>query len=479
MERTILQRNDYGYSIGGPIKKDKLFVFWSQEWNKEIRGITRQSCVPSAAERAGNFANPTCGEPQPTGLVAAGLANPATPYQLNALDPGGSTLVQWLPLPNLGTPLAGGADWSASLNTPIDWSQWNMRLDYNISHSQTLMFRMTQDSWTNNAPNGNSTLGLWGDAIYPALNSNWAQPSKQVIGRLTSTIGTSMVNDLEFAYSDNRINITPGGTNPGLLPALTAAIPPSYPEALKTSKLGTPTLWGGLGGYTSGNTLWLIAPWKNSLDIYTVRDDFSKVVGAQTLRFGAFLGWNGKNEYDGSTSSTEYPQFGTSWGAGIPTGNDLANLLIKNQVWSNLGEQSTNTNVHLRWRDYEMYAADNWKIRRNLTVDLGVRYSILAPPFQPQNQFTSFRPQLWSQALYNQYGSSDACNGLVTVPGYSPCASRKRNLRNQLHASRLRSEQVSERRKLSLVRAPPRPVVGSNRQWQHGDPGWVRSVLPT
>ena len=419
--KNELRRNDYGYSIGGPIKKDKLFVFWSQEWNKEIRGITRQSCVPSQAERNGDFTNPTCGEPRPTGLVAAGLANPNTPYVLNQLDPSGSTLVQWLPLPNLGTPLPGGADWSASENTPINWNQWNLRLDYNISHSQTLMFRMTQDSWTNNSPNGNSTLGLWGDAIYPALNSNWAQPSKQIIARLTSTIGTSMVNDLEFAYSDNRINITPGGTDPGLLAQLTTAIPPSYPEALKTSKLGTPTLWGGLGGYTSGNTLWLIAPWKNSLDIYTVRDDFSKVIGAQTLRFGAFLGWNGKNEYDGSTSATEYPQFGTSWGAGISTGNDLANLLVKNQVWSNLFEESTNTNVHLRWRDYEFYAADNWKARRNLTIDLGVRYSILPPPFQPNNQFTSFRPDLWSQALYNQYGSADACNGLVTVPGYSPC----------------------------------------------------------
>jgi hypothetical protein len=419
--KNELRRNDYGYSVGGPIKKDKLFVFWSQEWNKEVRGITRQSCVPSQAERDGDFSNPTCGEPKPTGLVAAGLANPATPYKLNALDNGGSTLVQWLPLPNLATPLPGGADWSASLNTPIDWSQWNLRLDYNISHSQTLMFRMTKDNWTNDSPNGNSTLGLWGDAIYPALNSNWGQPSQQIIGRLTSTIGTSMVNDLEFAYSDNRINITPGGTNPGLLNQLTAAIPPSYPSALKTSKLGTPTLWGGLGGYTSGQTLWLIAPWFNSLDIYTVRDDFSKVMGSQTLRFGGFLGWNGKNEYNGSTSSGEYPNFGTSWGAGIPTGNDLANLLIKNQVWSNLQENSTNTNVHLRWRDYEFYAADNWKARRNLTVDLGVRYSILPPPFQPNNQFTSFRPNLWSQALFNQFGSADACNGLITVPGYSPC----------------------------------------------------------
>ena len=58
-------------------------------------------------------------------------------------------------MPNLTTPLAGGDDWSASLDTPIDWSQFNIRMDYNISHSETLMFRITQDSWTNNAPNGN------------------------------------------------------------------------------------------------------------------------------------------------------------------------------------------------------------------------------------------------------------------------------------------------------------------------------------
>jgi hypothetical protein len=349
------------------------------------------------------------------------MANPATPYTFipSMINPSATTLLQWLPLPNLATPLTSGADWSASLNTPIDWNQWNLRLDYNISHSETLMFRMTKDNWTNDSPNGGSTLGLWGDAIYPALNSNWAQPSKQIIGRLTSTIGTSMVNDLEFAYSDNRINITPGGTDPGLLAQLTAAFPTSYPTALKTSKLGTPTIWGGLNGYTSGNPLWLISPWQNSLDIYTVRDDFSKVIGSQTLRFGAFLGWNGKNEYNSSTSQGEYLNFTTgNGGTNTPTGNDLANLMVNNALWNNMGETSTNTYVHLRWRDYEFYAADNWKVRPNLTVDAGVRYSILTPPFQPNNQFTSFRPNLYNPSL----GAGDACNGLITVPGYQPCA---------------------------------------------------------
>ena len=215
------------------------------------------------------------------------------------------------------------------------------------------------------------------------------------------------------------VYITAGGTDPGLLAQTTAAIPLGWPEKYKTSKLGIPTLWGGLNGYTSYNGISLIAPWQNSLDIYTVRDDFSKVWSVHTFRFGGLIsGWEGKNEMNGATSSSEYPQFASNDGStSIPTGNDLANVLVPGAQWF-FSEQSTNTFVHIRWRDYELYAADNWKLRHNLTVDAGIRYSILAPPFQPDNQFTSFRPELYDPNL----PSSDACNGLVTVPGYTPCA---------------------------------------------------------
>ena len=50
---------------------------------------------------------------------------------------------------------------------------------------------------------------------FPALNDNWIQPSKSIVGKWTRTIGTTMVNDAEFSYSNNRINITPGGTGSG------------------------------------------------------------------------------------------------------------------------------------------------------------------------------------------------------------------------------------------------------------------------
>jgi Carboxypeptidase regulatory-like domain/TonB-dependent Receptor Plug Domain len=413
LQKQVEQRNDFGYSIGGPIKKDKLFVFWSQEWNIERRGATRNFCVPSAAERNGDFTNPSCGAPQPVNLVQYGLANPATPYKLNTLDPGGYLLGQEFPLPNLARPLANGNNWVLSPTSPINWNEFNIRVDYNLNHANTLMFRWTQDSWTNNSPN--LYTNLWGDDPWPALESNWSQPSKQIMGRLTSTIGTTMVNDLEFAYSGNKINITAGGTDPGLLAATTAAIPPLWPLAYKTYPVGIPTIWGGFGAYGNGQNLWMIAPWTNALDIYTVRDDFSKVMGAHTIRFGGFLGWNGKHEMNGA-NSTQYPTFGTAdWDTNMPTGNQLANVMVPGAQWG-LSEPSVNLDNQIRWRDYEAYIADNWKVRRNLTLDLGVRYSVLNPPFNPNNAVSNFVPSLYNPAL-----GSDACNGVWVAPGTDYC----------------------------------------------------------
>ena len=57
LPKDKLRRNDFGYNFSGPIKKDKLFFFWSQEWNREIRGLVRSATVPTAAERTGDFSN--------------------------------------------------------------------------------------------------------------------------------------------------------------------------------------------------------------------------------------------------------------------------------------------------------------------------------------------------------------------------------------------------------------------------------------
>ena len=412
-KKDELRRNDYGFSIGGPVKKDKLFFFWSEEWNKEIRGVTATSCVPTAAEQAGDFSQGvSCGANAPNIPVA--FQATGNPLKIANPDVAGMLLISKYPTPNRPVATDGSFNnWAQSENAKLNWREENGRADFNINKSNAVMFRYTQDHWENPAP----TAGVyWGDDIFPALTSNWAQPSKQIVGKLTSTIGSSMVNDFEFAYSNNRINITVGGTNPGLQAQISNAIGPLYPESDKTAKASIPTMWGGFGQYGHGQNYWVIAPWQNQLDIYTFRDDLSKVIGNHTLKVGAFIGRNEKDE-DNSASSAERPTFGTAdWDTNQPTGNNLANVLIPGATWG-LSEISTNVRNLLKWRDYEFYVGDNWKMRRNLTVEYGVRYSLMYSPFHPNGDFTSFQPSLYDSSK----PASDACNGIWVTPGHDPC----------------------------------------------------------
>jgi hypothetical protein len=115
-------------------------------------------------------------------------------------------------------------------------------------------------------------------------------------------------------------------------------------------------------------------------------------------------------------NSQQYPTFGSAdWDTNLPTGNQLANVMVPGAKWG-LSEPSVNLDNQIRWRDYEFYVADNWKARRNLTVDVGLRYSILNPPFNPSNAVSNFNP-----AVYNPALGSDACNGVWVAPGTDYC----------------------------------------------------------
>jgi hypothetical protein len=420
-KKDRLRQNDFGYSVGGPIKKDRLFFFVSEEWNKGLRGLTNLSCVPTANERAGDFSQDftfagntdQCGASRPNLPVAVQATG--NPYKIANPDPAGLLLIQKYPLPN--RPLAGGSNWALSQGTKLKWSEINGRIDVNINKTNSLMARYTQDHWENPAPNAGS---YWGDDVFPTLNSSWAQPSKMIVGKWTSTIGGSIVNDAEFAYSNNRINVTAGGTDPGLLAQISAAVPPIYPESLKHAPVGLPTIWGGFGAYGGGQNYWMQAPWNNTLDIYSFRDDLSKVSGNHTFKAGVYMGWDGKNEDNGNPGS-ERPAFGAAdWGvSGGPysgTGNPLANVLVPGMSF-NLGESSTNVRAQMRWRDYEFYFGDTYRLRKNLTVEYGVRYSLLFSPYQAQGKSTGFNPALYDP----NKPATDACNGLWTVPGTDPC----------------------------------------------------------
>lgn len=408
-----LRRNDYAYHLGGPVVKDKLFFFWSQEWNKEVRGQTRRACVPTAAEAVGNFtltpvtANQalSCGIRPSAATVPGGIiANP---------DPTGLLILQLYPLPNQ-TPSAANnfKNWSQSVGTNLDWRQENLRVDYNLTSKHTATFRYTQDSWKNPSPN---TLGFWGDDPFPAVEGNWDQPSKSIVGKVTSVLTNTLVNDAQFSYSNNRIIVTGGGTDPGLTDQINAVFPTIYPAAGKRAG-GIPTIWSGLGPYGDANNLWLISPFNNAQDLYTVRDDLSKTYKNHTFKTGVYLSFNKKDEND--FGGGERPDFGAAdWAVTNPTGNEVANVLLPGQVFTGMAERSITPTAETRWRDYEFYFGDTWKVRSNLTVEYGARWSFFREPNHARDLQSSWDIRFYNPAL----PAADFCNGLVIVPGTDPC----------------------------------------------------------
>ena len=341
--KAPLSIHDFGGTFGGPIIKDKLHFFASQEWNREKRGLTRTAFVPTAAERNGDFSGPTiagCSSPTPvdplTGQPFAGNRIPQ-----NRLSPGGSWPSSSIRSPTRRRARGAATTGSTSLNTPINWRQENARMDWSLTQRTHLMLRYTQDSWTNNSPSAQETL--WGDDPFPAVDSNWNQPGRSLTASLTQNIGSKGVNSLTFTYSANVITVTRGGTNPQLNDQLNAAIPGIFPDSIKEygASRGHPIFFEREG---YGDDLQNMAPFKNNQNLFVLKDDYSAVFGKHFFKAGVVASYNQKNEDVFDQGSAESSQFGDAvglTGEGDTTGNALADLLLRGMAFD-FSENSPN-----------------------------------------------------------------------------------------------------------------------------------------
>jgi hypothetical protein len=463
----LLRRNDFGYTGGGPIKKDKIFFFWSQEWNRQITGIVRTGGVPTPLERTGDFSDqandasansantvgclPAAGLKDP--LSGAGGAFTASPNNQAGQTPAGFIDViptsrqstagtgvlntYFLPtLPRLTngkiTPQYGcGTNFAKSFSQPNNFREESIRGDVNLSKSVKLMLKYVQDHNTFGPPAAGST-GWGADSGTSPISDTFTQPSRVAVARLTNIMGSSAVNDFQFSFSDNRINIVPA--DQAASTALSSLFTQFLPAANKgfTRANGPETWIAGAGGLPN---IWSFAPWSNAQNLYTFQDDFSKVMGRHTWKLGVLYSRNQKNQdlFDqengalfGASGFGGCKKFGpTDTGEPVfcqgltatATGSGKADLYLAGMGWG-WGEQGNFFSNLGRWQNLEWYVNDDIKLSSRLTVNLGMRYSYLPNPYAANDKFTTFNQAAFNPALLNA-----PCNGVTYSPGLlaNPC----------------------------------------------------------
>jgi Carboxypeptidase regulatory-like domain len=373
VDRPPLNRNQFGGSIGGPIRKDKLFFFFNYEGRRDALSEQVQQVVPSNTFRSGQL----------NYVDVNGNIQTATPAQLQAIDPQGVGANQaFLNFVNSRYPVGNDPGLGDGLNTTgflfnaPDHRKDNIytgRLDYSISSKHKLFGRIQEDRF-----NDDQTAPQFPGDPNP-LVSNIDHSRSWVVGE-TWTISNNLINQafggLTRQVDDFPINYAP-----------------TAPNIFTTSLIADP--YGDIRGQG------------RNVAVPEFRDDISYTHGKHSLTFGTDI----KPIRVQSTNQSDVNFVGIGLGGNILALDDstrpadISSDPAAQAEWDNafpllLGRySSTNsfiaydksgtplapystTQRNFHYNEYEFYGQDSWRVRPDLTVTYGLRWQYHSVPFE-------------------------------------------------------------------------------------------------
>jgi hypothetical protein len=358
------RRNQYGLTAGGPIRKNKTFFFADWQGTRLRTGITRQSVVPTAAQRSGVF---TSAVYDPSTSPRAPFANGTIP--LSRFDAVAAQILQHYPLPNA----TGPNNYVRTAVEPDSQDQFDGRLDHVFAEKHRAFVRYSylrdNDNPVTFLPEGSGSLtsGVTGHAITRgdgiASEYDWA-------------LSPSMLNQARFGYTRRDVNQTSlqngGITIPG---APVSTFPSTLP-------IFTVSGFQQIGPTSAAN-----AQFMTSVAEYL--DTFSLVRGRHTIKFGTDIRREALNIVNPANPTRSYAF--TTTGSNSSTaagGNALASLLL-GQVSAftiDIQNHALADRAHIA----EFFVGDDWKISDRLTLNLGTRYTLNFPSTEASNQGAIF-----------------------------------------------------------------------------------------
>jgi hypothetical protein len=389
--KAALRYNRFGGTFGGALIKNRLFFFVDYEGQRMDSPSTQSVIVLSAAERAGNF-----GELCPMGFNGAGVCTATTAAQLAlntqlyepqaGVNPTARVPIPFNNLTAAGLTLSPAA--VAIVNSSLypqpatgntlfyqqrvlnNADQGDVKIDWTPNEQDRIFGRYSQQSVRNPTT---QTYALANNGF-----TDFNYPLKNGVVGWTRTIGPSLINDFRAGFS--YFPVSQGFTNPTgeNLPQMFGI--PGSPSTFLPAIGG---LFGGVG--TLANNLGQFNTFSDT--VYQIGDSIVKTHGNHELHFGIkfnnyrdnFLfpgieGLAGLFNFNG-----QYTANPTVVSPGVPlsNGSGLADFLLG--LPNNLGIGSGTGNRHIRNNLWAVYGQDNWKIRPNLTLNLGLRWELNTP----------------------------------------------------------------------------------------------------
>jgi hypothetical protein len=371
-----LKRNQFGGYVGGPVIKNKLFFFGNYQGTRLVQAAnSNQTYTPTAAMLTGDF----------SGLAAAaGVTNLKGPFKTingvaNQLDTSIASLdaaaVQLtkdgLPSAPLGAPssttqAANGEMYYTSAAVSQSFNEYTWKLDYDISPSQRLTLRSLTNAMTE--PSGDTPGN-----ILSVLNlANWSYDFQERIDYYndvlehTWTINPTTVNTVAVFWNEQSAhNSAPTDDHSGK--------PMCWSRYITINELPN-QCWmegfavsGGAGGFNGGWT----EPSQEVRNTYGFTDTIIKTMSRHTLSAGMNL------QHQFAEELTQYPATPILTFNGQYTGNGLADYLLG---YLHGLKQGAGEIADVAGWQLGPYFQDDWRIRPNLTVNLGIRWDPNTPP---------------------------------------------------------------------------------------------------
>jgi outer membrane receptor protein involved in Fe transport len=367
--------NDFGYDVGGPIKKNKLFFFWSEEWRRIIQSSgTHLAVVPTEAERSGDFS-----ALPPGSLSSQYPGNIISPAQL---DPNAQLLLKYYyPLPTSGYQ-NGAFNFVSSDPDFTKWREESLRLDYKPTDKLSTYVRLTQDNVTLQNP-----YGLFSENSLPNVgSSSQVYPVYQIAFNATYSATPTFITEFTWGtYRDNDKYLQNGPlSNRDRAPGL------NIPQAFPLNELNRIPSLSFSQGYAGIIEQWYFHNYSYSMPFESHN---TWIHGAHTVQFGLDFTREGKSELANPSNNNTNGTFSFT---GQYTGNALADFLTGHAY--RYTETALDPFLNYRWYNLEPYVEDQIKLRPNLTLTAGLRYEYYQPEYEQKNIFGSFDPALFNPA---------------------------------------------------------------------------------